>query len=233
MDNDLKFDDKQLIIFDLDGTLVDSAPDLANAINKMLEVLGRSQFPTQQIRSWVGNGAQVLVERALSGSSTVCCNLDRELASHALTTFLTIYRENVCIDSVLYPNVLETLNTLKQRDYRLAIVTNKPFEFVEPILLKLGLTGLFEAILGGDSLSAKKPDPMPLNHLVNTLSVAAKHCLMVGDSKNDIVAAKNADMQSIGLTYGYNYGEDISVYQPDYVTGDFAKLTRCLALKNN
>lgn len=225
----MNFTDKQLLIFDLDGTLVDSAPDLANAINQMLKVLGLTVFPNEQIRSWVGNGAQVLVERALSGSSTISPNLDRDIAAQALSTFLAIYRENVCIDSVLYPDVLETLNALQLRQYRMAIVTNKPVEFVEPILQKLGLAGVFETVLGGDSLSAKKPDPMPLNHLSQTLAIAPAQCLMIGDSKNDIVAAKNANIESVGLTYGYNYGEDISTYQPDFIAHEFGQLLSCLA----
>jgi len=225
----LNFSDKQLLIFDLDGTLVDSAPDLANAINQMLSALERDVFDPELIRSWVGNGAQTLVERALSGASIISPDLDPIFSAQALDTFLCIYRDNVCVDSVRYPGVLTTLQTLKARGYQLAIVTNKPFEFVEPILQKLGLAGIFEIVLGGDSLPAKKPDPLPLNHLSEALNIAPPQCLMIGDSKNDILAAKNAKMDSVGLTYGYNYGEDIGIYEPDLVTGDFGQLLNCLA----
>jgi len=225
----LNFTDKQLLIFDLDGTLVDSAPDLANAINQMLKTLGRARFAPELIRSWVGNGAQVLVERALSGDSHISPSLDPILAAQALDTFLTIYRDNVCVDSKLYPHVLTTLQALQARHYQLAIVTNKPIVFVEPILQALGLAGMFELILGGDSLTAKKPDPLPLNHVCQTLDIAPIHSLMIGDSKNDIVAAQRADMHSVGLTYGYNYDQDIAIYQPDFVANDFNQLLDCLA----
>ncbi len=110
--------------------------------------------------------------------------------------------------------------------YRLAIVTNKPFAFVEPILEGLKLTGLFELILGGDSLTQKKPDPMPLLHVCTTLGVAVEACVMVGDSKNDILAANACSMQSLGVTYGYNYGEDINSYNPDVVVDDFADILK-------
>jgi len=225
----LNFTDKQLLIFDLDGTLVDSAPDLANAINLMLDAIGREQFPVAKIRSWVGNGAQVLVERALSGDSEISSSLAPEFVAKALDVFLAIYRDNVCIDSVLYRGVQETITSLASRQYRLAIVTNKPFEFVAPILQQLGLDNVFEMVLGGDSLAKKKPDPLPLNYLSEQLDVPPAQCLMIGDSKNDIVAAKRANMQSVGVTYGYNYGEDIAIYEPDFVANEFSQLLDCLA----
>ena len=224
----MNFTDKKLLIFDLDGTLVDSAPDLANAINGMLKTIGREQFPLETNRSWVGNGAQVLVERALSADNKISSNLDVKLVGDALITFLAIYRDNVCVDSVLYPEVSATLKELQSRHYRLAIVTNKPLEFVAPILQQLGLENIFERVLGGDSLARKKPDPMPLNYLCEQLAVAPAQCLMIGDSKNDIFAAKNANMHSVGLTYGYNYGEDISIVDPDAVINQFGQLLNCL-----
>lgn len=227
----MNFKNKQLIIFDLDGTLVDSAPDLANAINKMLVSLGRAEFSQQQIRGWVGNGVQVLVERALAGSTDVDISLEQTLLDKALHSFLTFYRQAVCVDSSLYPQVRETLTTLKAHGYRLAIVTNKPVEFIEPILQALAVSDLFEQALGGDSLAAKKPDPLPLLHLSEQLGVALQDCLMVGDSKNDIIAAQNANMHSVGLTYGYNYDEDIAVYHPDFVADEFKQLLDCLAVK--
>ena len=228
----MNFTDKKLLIFDLDGTLVDSVPDLANAINKMLTALERTTFSEQDIRSWVGNGAQALVERALIAgndhSSKMASTPSVELVSKALNLFLINYREFVCVDSVLYSNVLETLQTLKSQGYRLAIITNKPIEFVAPILTTLGLNDLFEQVLGGDSLTAKKPDPLPLLHLSEQLDIEPKYCLMVGDSKNDILAAQRAGIQSVGLTYGYNYDENIASYNPDFVADEFKQLLDCL-----
>jgi len=220
----LKFNNKQVILFDLDGTLIDSAPDLALAINHMLTTLGRDTFSDDLIRSWVGNGAHVIVKRGLSGKADFDDNIDPALFAKALDIFLSFYAQNLCVDTATYPNVRSTLKILKAQGYRLVIVTNKPFDFIEPILVGLELTGLFELLLGGDSLAERKPSPLPLLHVCETLSVTVEQCVMVGDSKNDILAANAAQMQSVGLTYGYNYGEDIAEHQPDAVFSDFADL---------
>jgi phosphoglycolate phosphatase len=220
----LRFSDKKVILFDLDGTLVDSAPDLALAVNHMLESLGRETFAHETIRSWVGNGAQTLVKRALSGSSVIDDEIDPILFEKALDIFLNFYAQNLCVSTVTYPNVQTTLRSLKSKDYRLVLVTNKPYDFIQPLLEGLDLTDLFELCLGGDSLTKRKPDPMPLLHVCESLDVCVTKCLMIGDSKNDIVAANAAKMQSIGVSYGYNYGEDISIYEPDSVVHDFNEI---------
>ena len=220
----MKSTPKKVILFDLDGTLVDSAPDLALAVNHMLETLKRQPFHADTIRSWVGNGAQTLVKRGLSGSSIIDDNIDPELFEQALEIFLGFYAQNLCVSTVTYPNVATTLNTLKSKGYRLALVTNKPYDFIDPLLEGLALTELFELCLGGDSLAKKKPDPLPLLHVCERLGVDASECIMIGDSKNDILAANAADMQSIGVTYGYNYNEHISHYKPDYVVDDISEI---------
>ena len=222
----MKFSNKKVILFDLDGTLIDSAPDLALAVNHMLEALNRDTFSQDTIRYWVGNGAQVLVKRALSGESEIDENLDPLVFEKALDIFLTFYAQNLAVTTVTYPNVPTTLQSLKEMGYRLAIVTNKPFDFVAPILEGLKLTELFELHLGGDSLPQKKPDPVPLLHVCDKLGATVEECVMVGDSKNDILAANAAKMQSIGVTYGYNYGEGIDVYRPDVVVDDFADILK-------
>ncbi len=194
----------------------------------MLKALNRETFNGEIIRYWVGNGAQVLVKRALSGQSEIDENLDPLLFEKALEIFLAFYAQNLAVTTVAYPNVPSTLKTLKEAGYRLAIVTNKPFDFVAPILKGLDLDGLFELHLGGDSLPQKKPDPTPLLHVCEQLNITVEQCVMVGDSKNDILAANAAKMQSIGVTYGYNYGEDIGVYDPDVVFDDFGDLLKFL-----
>ena len=224
----MKFSNKKVILFDLDGTLIDSAPDLAVAVNHMLEALNRETFNEEIIRLWVGNGAQMLVKRALSGQREIDENLDPILFSKALDIFLTFYGENLCNTTITYPNVRFTLKTLKAQGYRLVIVTNKPFDFIEPILEGLQLTGVFELYLGGDSLAEKKPSPLPLLHVCEKLNISVEQCLMIGDSKNDLLAAKAAHMQSVGVTYGYNYGEDITIYDPDVVFDDFADILSTL-----
>ncbi len=220
----MKFINKKVILFDLDGTLVDSAPDLALAVNHMLETLERETFSSETIRSWVGNGAQTLVKRSLSGSSVMDEAIEPELFSKALDIFLDFYAQNLCVTTVAYPNVSATLKSLKEKKYRLVVVTNKPFDFIQPLLEGLALTDLFELCLGGDSLTKRKPDPLPLLHVCERLNVSVSECVMVGDSKNDIIAANAADMHS----YGYNYGEDISLYQPDRVVDDFSEIIALL-----
>ncbi len=224
----MKFSNKKVILFDLDGTLINSAPDLSLAVNHMLQTLNRDTFSDDVIHGWVGNGAQILVQRALSGQSVIDENLDADLSDEALNIFLTFYAENLCISTVAYPHVTVTLKVLKGMGYRLAIVTNKPFAFVAPILEGLELSDLFELILGGDSLPQKKPDPAPLLYVCENLGVTVEECVMVGDSKNDILAANACGMQSVGVTYGYNYGEDIGVYEPNVVINDFGDLVKAL-----
>lgn len=228
----MKFDNKKAILFDLDGTLIDSAPDLALAINHMLTTLGRDTFSEDHIRSWVGNGVEIIVRRGLSGKADYDTDLDPALFEKALDLFLTFYANNLCVDTVTYPNVRSSLKVLKAQGYRLVIVTNKPFDFIEPILDGLDLSGLFELCLGGDSLPEKKPSPLPLLHVCEKLSVTPAECVMVGDSKNDILAANAANMQSIGLTYGYNYGEDIGEHNPDAVFEDFADIIATFSVPN-
>lgn len=226
--NTLKFKNKKLLIFDLDGTLINSALDLALAVNYMLKTLERDPFEEEIIHGWVGNGALMLVKRALSADRTVDENIDKATVEKALDIFLEYYGKNLCNATIAYPNVTTTLNTLKEKGYRLAIVTNKPFAFVEPILEGLGINGLFEVILGGDSLPLKKPDPAPLMHVSEKLCISIEKCLMVGDSKNDILAANACGMQSVGVTYGYNYGESIGVYEPDMIINDFGDILKAL-----
>ncbi len=224
----MKFSNKKVILFDLDGTLVDSAPDLALAVNHMLETLEREPFHAETIRSWVGNGAQTLVKRGLSGNSVIDETIDPKLFAQALDIFLDFYAQNLCVTTVTYPHVETTLKDLKSKDYRLVLVTNKPYDFIEPLLEGLALTDLFELCLGGDSLAKKKPDPLPLLHVCERLDVSVSECVMVGDSKNDIVAANAAKMHSIGVTYGYNYGEHISLYEPDHVVDDLSQIIELL-----
>ena len=224
----MKIENKKLIIFDLDGTLIDSVPDLAISINLMLQELKHAEFNESTIRQWVGNGALTLVKRALSGSVKIDETLDSKVVENALEVFLKAYSQNLATSTKIYPNVATTLKALKEKNYRLTIVTNKPFTFVEPLLDKLGLNNIFELILGGDSLKEKKPSPMPLLHVCKVFEVSIEKSIMIGDSHNDILSANACGMQSIGVTYGYNYNESIDVYNPTTTVDDFAKLNELL-----
>ena len=224
----IKIKNKKAIIFDLDGTLIDSVPDLAVAVNYMLKTLGRDTFSEDTIRQWVGNGAKILVDRALSANSEIDESIEPQFRQKALDIFLDFYEHNLAIHTIAYPNVITTLRELKQKGYILTIVTNKPYKFVEPILRGLGIYELFEFYLGGDSLQEKKPHSAPLLYVCNRLNLSIDDCVMVGDSKNDILSANGCGMDSIGVTYGYNYGEDISVYNPTVVIDDFADIISLL-----
>ncbi len=217
----MKSPQKEAIFFDLDGTLIDSVPDLALAVNHMLETLGRETFGEETIRYWVGNGAQMLVTRALLGKREVDETVDPALFDKALKIFLDFYGKHLAEVTGTYPHVPQTLQALKDAGYRLAIITNKPYAFVGPILKNLQMEALFEIWVGGDSLPQKKPDPAPLLYVCEKLGVPVETCIMVGDSKNDILAANACGMQSIGVTYGYNYGEDIRLHGPSTVVDDF------------
>ena len=129
-----------------------------------------------------------------------------------------------CDKTYIYPGVLETLNYLYNKGYNMLIFTNKPYGFIEPILNKLGIKKFFKHWIGEDSLSQKKPNAMPLIHLTNEMNTSIGKCIMIGDSKNDVLAAQNSGMESIGVSYGYNYNENISDYNPTYVIDNFAKL---------
>ena len=161
----MTFNDKKLLIFDLDGTLIDSASDLALALNITLQDLDMPTYSEDVIRAWIGNGAQMLVKRGLSGSKEVDAGLSEALFEKALEIFLDHYAQNVCVKTIMYPHVKTTLESLHQIGYRLTLATNKPINFVAPILKHFGLEELFEFTLGGDCLKVKKPNPAPLLHV--------------------------------------------------------------------
>ncbi len=210
---------KKVIIFDLDGTLIDSVSDLAASVNFMLRSLNLSEVEEKRVREWVGNGASMLVKRAL-GEKNI------ELFDRAISIFLNYYENNLTSYTSLYPGVKEVLQNLQ--DFKLSIVTNKPYRFIKPILEKLDIESYFDYYLGGDSLKEKKPHPMPLLKVCEEFGASADEALMVGDSKNDILAAKNAGMECVGVCYGYNYGENIENYSPDFIINDIKDLNKIL-----
>jgi len=216
---------KQLLIFDFDGTLIDSVPDLADATNAMLTTLGKDTYPIETIRNWIGNGSRLLVERALVGKVEVAeGELTVEEADHAEQIFFEAYKNLSGSKTVAYPDVDDGLKQLHAAGYTLALVTNKPIRFVPKILQSFGWQDLFSEVMGGDSLAVKKPDPAPLLHVCETLNVSVEQAVMIGDSRNDMLAGQNANMDTLGLSYGYNYGQDIRELNPTEAFDHFADL---------
>ncbi len=222
------FNNKKLIIFDLDGTLIDSVPDIAKSINLMLQKLNKPTFPVERIRGWVGNGAKMLVKRAILGKDDVSSDFETDLLNNALSIFFEEYEQNVCNKTILYENVKTTLEALQKKGYIMAIATNKPERFIAPILSHLDLSTLFNFTIGGDTLPNKKPHPEPLLYICRQLQIDTIQTVMVGDSKNDILSAQAAQMDSIGVTYGYNYGQSIDIYNPSVSISNFKDLLKYL-----
>ena len=212
----------QLVMFDLDGTLVDSVPDLAAAVDVMLQQLNRPQAGVEQVRQWVGNGARVLVRRALAGQLQHD-DVEDALTDRALALFMDAYAQSHG-HTVRYPGVLECLNALRDAGVQLALITNKPARFIPDLLQDQQLDGYFRWIIGGDTLPQQKPDPAALLHVMQQAGVSAAHSLFVGDSRNDVLAARAACVACVALTYGYNHGEDIRLYAPTLVIDSLSEL---------
>lgn len=218
-----------LILFDLDGTLIDSVPDLAVALNRMLVDLGLPVVGDSLVREWVGNGAAKLVARALQYTAGSIGEgvVNSSDSSRALDIFLAHYNDCCADKTVLYDGVLEALEQFSQQQITMAIVTNKPHRFIVPILERLSIAHYFSLLLGGDELDNKKPHPEPLLYCINTLGFKASQVLMVGDSRNDIEAARGANITVAAMNYGYNHGEPIERDKPDAVFASMA----CLAVQ--
>ncbi|USZ50905.1 phosphoglycolate phosphatase [Halomonas sp. DN3] len=211
-----------LVAFDLDGTLIDSVPDLAAAVDAALIDVELAPAGEARVRDWVGNGALVLLERALTDALGEAPS--EVLLKTAHERFLEHYHRRPCDRTRLYPGVTETLKRLFGRGLILCLVTNKPEAFIHPILEHLGIDGFFSACLGGDTLPRRKPDPMPLRHLSQQFDVCPSYCLMVGDSRHDVAAGKAAGFRTVAVPYGYNHGEPISLSEPDLVVESLEQL---------
>jgi len=214
------------VLIDLDGTLIDSVPDLAYCVDEMMVQLGLPKRGQNAVRNWVGNGVQRLTERALVNS--VEGMPDQALMDKAYPIFLELYQQNNSQRSQVYDGVVEGLSWLKNNGYRFGCVTNKAEAFTLPLLKNKGLFELFEVVVSGDTCSEKKPHPMPLLHAAKLMKVAPENMLMIGDSRSDIKAARAAGFPVFCLTYGYNHGEDIRDYQPDVVMDSFMELPNYL-----
>lgn len=214
---------KRLIAFDLDGTLIDSVPDLTVAVQKALKELTLPLPCEKEVSLWVGNGAQVLMERALSWALNA--TPDKNLQATGYKAFLRHYGAAPNALTRLYGGVRPALKTLDEAGYLLVLVTNKPERFIAPILNHFELLPLFRLCLGGDSLAEKKPSPMLLLHAANQLDIPPSASVMVGDSRHDISAGKAAGFTTVALPYGYNHGEPIQDSNPELIIDSLTELT--------
>jgi phosphoglycolate phosphatase len=221
----VKFNPK-LIMIDVDGTLVDSVPDLAFCVDELMTFMNRPKWGEEKVRKWVGNGVPKLVERSLTGELEAKVNKDD--FEKAYPVFLDLYKENTSKRSNLYDGVLEGLDYLQKQGYKLGCVTNKAEAFTHPLLKDLGIFDRFEIVISGDTLEKKKPDPMPLLHASKHFNIEPKDCLMLGDSVSDVKASRSAGFNIICMSYGYNHGQDIKEQNPDVVIDSMTELKNYL-----
>lgn len=190
------------MLFDLDGTLVDSVPDLTRCVNAALATARRPAVTQAQVRGWVGNGAARLLHRALSGRRDGQVPATEHAA--ALAVFNEHYAAEPCRDSRLYPGVAEAVDALRHDGVLLGLVTNKPSRFVAPLLAMLGLGDAFACQVGGDSTARLKPDPLPVRHALELLRCRARDAVLVGDSHIDMNAGRAAGVATVAVAYGYD-----------------------------
>ncbi len=207
------------IVIDLDGTLLDTAPQLSAAANRMLRDMDYAPVSQELLASYIGNGVSWLVKRALTGD--MHATPDVALYDHALPLFEKHYRE-LLLQSKVFAGVIEGLDAMQAAGYRLGCITNKLECFTTPLLAGIGLAKYFEIVLAGDTLPEKKPHPMPLLHAAKFFAVPIEQLLLIGDSLNDTVAARAAGCPVFCVPYGYNHGEPVETLDLDAVIANLS-----------
>ncbi|HYE34143.1 phosphoglycolate phosphatase [Methylocaldum sp.] len=213
----------ELIVFDLDGTLVDSSPDLADAIDAMLERLGMPPAGEPRVNGWIGNGVDMLVKRALTGE--LWPQSEPARFDEALPIFMDLYETNICNRSRLFPGVADGLKQLKRTGFSTACVTNKHSRFTRPLLDQLGVLEDLDFVGCGDQFEKLKPDPYPLLKTAERFEVEPFRCLMVGDSVNDVKAARAAGFMVVCVPYGYHGGKGVECLEPDAIVASLTELS--------
>lgn len=219
----------EMILIDVDGTLVDSVPDLAYCVDEMMKQLDMPVHGEAKVREWVGNGVERLTRRALIGQ--LDGEPDDALFEKGYPIFMDLYAENTSKRSTLYPGVAEGLVYLESSGIKLGCVTNKAAQFTIPLLKDLGIHDKFEIVISGDTLAKKKPDPMPLLHGAEFFKVKPENAMMLGDSVSDVKASRAAGFQIVCMSYGYNHGVDIRESSPDAVIDSMVELQGLLEQK--
>jgi phosphoglycolate phosphatase len=196
------------VMIDLDGTLIHTAPEIARAANHMLAALGRPLLPVGHIQGYIGEGAITLIKRCLTGH--LMAEPDADLLAKAQSLFFDAYAQ-VVTESKPYPKVTEALQALKDAGMQLACITNKPAVFSEPLLKKSDLAQYFDLVVSGDTLQKKKPAPDQIFYICGKFDISVQEAVLVGDSKIDIEAARNAGCYIFTVPYGYNQGYSIEI----------------------
>jgi len=215
----------KLLVFDLDGTLVDSKADLTKSINAMLRHYQRPELPEEVIGSYVGDGAPMLVRRALGDPQ------DEQFVQDALKYFMTFYREHKLDHTYVYDGVIEALKTFRAsiRGIEMAVLSNKPVIPSRGICDGLNLSEFFFKIYGGNSFETKKPDPEGALTLLDESGVRPEEAVMIGDSQNDVLTAQNAGMWSLGVTYGFS-PESLKIHPPDIIVDTVSEMVEALSI---
>ena len=213
-------------LFDLDGTLVDTAPDIADAVNLVLAGRGLRPLPEAWVRHRIGHGSRALLAQAHAAAAKTGSSAKgtEGLIEELLDEFAHQYVQRCGRRGRLYPDVARVLATLRRAGVKLALLTNKEQRFVRFLLEVHGLDGEFDLQVCGDSLAAKKPDPLPVQHCLKVFQVPAARALLVGDSAIDVQTARNAGIAAWAVNYGYNQGEPIGRSQPDRVIGELSEV---------
>jgi len=209
------------VMVDLDGTLLDTVPDIAAAAERMLDALELPQRSTEEIRSFIGKGIPNLVQRCLQASASETGA--EALQAEALALFQDFYFEESGRRTAIYPGVIEGLERFRSMRLRLACVTNKAARFTVPLLERMGLAPWFELVVSGDTLARKKPDPMQLEHICAEFALAPPEVLLIGDSANDALAARAAGCPVACVSYGYSEGGSVRDLDCDAIVGSLAE----------
>ncbi|HEV3510671.1 MAG TPA: HAD-IA family hydrolase [Candidatus Sulfotelmatobacter sp.] len=220
----------QLVIFDLDGTLIDSRLDLVHSVNAALRHIQRPELPEEIIASYVGDGAPILIQRALGGES-----VDQNLVRKGLEFFLSYYREHKLDHTTVYPGITQALEAIRQsengRPRQLAVLTNKPLNPSRAIVEALGLGKYFSQVYGGNSFPTKKPEPEGARRLLAEMGVRPEQAAIVGDSHVDVRTGRNAGLWTVGVRYGFAPHTleadpaDVTVDRPEELATVFEKQT--------
>ncbi|MAU87370.1 MAG: hypothetical protein CML83_06335 [Rhodobiaceae bacterium] len=211
---------QKMVVFDLDGTLIDTAPDLFYSANEVIKDIIKVDIDYEVSKKFIGWGGEYFIKRNLKQNNI---NLSQEKIDNLIKKFLVIYEDNISKRSKLYPGVAEIINELKQRNFILNICSNKPEKLAKLILTDFSIIQHFDQVIGGDTLSQCKPNPLPLLKLMNDHNIKPKDTIMIGDTTTDILTAKNCNIRSICVDFGY-FNEKIDGVDPDYWVSDYNRV---------